>query len=240
MAALYGTFLLILTAGVVAFGILHVEMEFLHWAWNKLKKRGQTSRESILAQKSDGAFLNRKIPRFDTQQRVQHLLLFGSFIILAVTGIPQKFYTFTPFDSFIAVAGGMETLRIIHRVAAGVMVLGGMYHLIYLVPGMMNFRDGVPRLKVGRWLNMIPSPKDFRDFFQMIGYYLGRNPQPVRSGRFTYMEKFDYWAVFWGLTIMAVSGTIMILPVLGLESPSTAIVAAALAAHSDEAILAVG
>ncbi|MDO8751328.1 MAG: cytochrome b/b6 domain-containing protein [Dehalococcoidia bacterium] len=232
-------FFVLLTASVVAFGILLVEMDFLHWAWGKI--RGKAVYSSGLGTPSPGPdrLPQTHVPRFDLQQRIQHVLLMSSFIILAVTGISQKYYRMEPFDSFIVLMGGMETLRLIHRVAGGILILDGLYHLLYLAPSVLGFRRGVPRINAGHWVEMIPNLKDAQDFFQGMGYFLGRTQQPPQFGRFSYLQKFDYWSVFWGLTIMAGSGVIMLAPVLGVQLTGTAMIAAALAAHSDEAILAV-
>ncbi len=232
-------FFVILTAAVVAFGVLHVEIEILHWVWTKIKGR-RVSKEEESIRSEEAASSQIKVKRFDGHQRLQHILMFSSFIVLALTGIPQKYYHWAPFESIVAAMGGLETLRIIHRIAGVVMIVDGFYHIMYLVPGVVSFRKGAPRLKVGSWIEMIPTPKDFLDFFRTIGYMLGRIPNPPEFGRFTYLEKFDYWAVFWGMMIMGGSGVVMLLPALGIWAPQTTMVAAALASHSDEAILAVG
>jgi cytochrome b subunit of formate dehydrogenase len=54
------------------------------------------------------------------------------------------------------------------------------------------------------------------------------------------MQKFDYWAVFWGMGVMGVSGLILMFPGIVARFGGTPMVAASLAAHSDEAVLAVG
>lgn len=230
-------FFVILTAAVVAFGVLHVELELLHWLWSRLKGRRGVSEGARLEEEKSSQI---RVKRFDGHQRLQHILMFSSFIVLALTGIPQKFYQWSPFEGIVAAVGGLDTLRLVHRIAGGVMIVDGVYHLLYLVPGMMVFRKGMFSLKVGSWIEMIPTPKDFMDFFRTAGYLLGRVPTPPEFGRFSYLEKFDYWAVFWGMVIMGASGIFMLLPALGLWVPQTTIVAAALASHSDEAILAVG
>lgn len=233
-------FFIVLTAGVVAFGILIVEVEALHWAWGKI--RGAKRSSGLDAQDrlaEAGPLPWTSVPRFDIHQRIQHFLLMGSFIVLAVTGISEKFYRLEPFGSMIALMGGMDTVRLIHRLAGGVMIADGIYHMLYLAPRLMTVQSGTPLANAGRWLEMIPSRKDFQDFFKMMSYFLGMSPRPPAFGRYSYMQKFDYWAVFWGLTVMAGSGLIMLLPALGVDFMGTAVIAAALAAHSDEAILAV-
>ena len=230
-------FFLALTAGGLAFGILHVEIELLHWGWAWLRGRRPGAAQPAKERNQAAIAL---VPRFDVHQRIQHFVLMGSFIVLAVTGIPQKFYRYDPFDGFIALMGGMEVVRIIHRVAAGVMIVDGIYHMLYLAPGLLTFRGGLPLMSLTSALEMIPNRKDFTDFFHMMSYFLGAKAEPPRFGRYSYLQKFDYWAVGWGLVIMTASGLILMLPALGFEITGTAAIAAALISHSDEAILATG
>jgi len=89
-------FFVMLTAAVVAFGILHVEIEVLHWAWSRFRRRGHGQPASSSGARSSDHLPIEKVKRFDIHQRIQHFLLMSSFIALAVTGIPQKFYGLTP------------------------------------------------------------------------------------------------------------------------------------------------
>ncbi len=85
---------------------------------------------------------------------------------------------------------------------------------------------------------MIPSLLDFRNFFLEMGYFLGLVKQRPEVDRFHWREKFDYWAIFWGMPVMAVSGFILMYPVLVTKFLPGWVVPAALVAHSDEAMLA--
>ncbi|MDP2948237.1 MAG: hypothetical protein Q8P22_01700 [Chloroflexota bacterium] len=172
------------------------------------------------------------VVRFDAHQRVQHILMIGSFLVLALTGLPQKFPALEVCQWLMDAMGGIQTVRFIHRIAAGVMIFDGIYHISYVAYTVLVLRRTGP-------LRMIPSLKDVRDAVQMTQYFLGLSVQKPKFGRFSYLEKFDYWAVFWGMAIMGGSGLILLFPTAVTRVLPGQLVIAALRAHSDEALLAV-
>ena len=168
----------------------------------------------------------REIVRLTPNQRVQHWLLLTSFIALVLSGFALQYP-----DSWIAsLAGESEYVRrIIHRIAAVVMLAVGIYHLAYL---------GLS--KEGRlWLrDMLVRGKDFKDVIGNFGYYLGLSRAKPKIARFGYAEKAEYWAVVWGTIIMGLTG-LMIWFKLGIFGflPRWTI-DIALAIHFYEAVLA--
>jgi cytochrome b subunit of formate dehydrogenase len=152
--------------------------------------------------------------------------LLTSFIVLVVSGFALQYP-----DSWIAsLSGGSEYVRrIVHRIAAVVMLAVGIYHLVYL---------GVS--KEGRlWLkDMLVRGKDFKDVIGNFGYYLGVSKSKPKIARFGYAEKAEYWAVVWGTIIMGLTG-LMIWFKLGVFGflPRW-IIDIALAIHFYEAVLA--
>jgi cytochrome b subunit of formate dehydrogenase len=85
---------------------------------------------------------------------------------------------------------------------------------------------------------MIPNLQDGKDMLAMFKWFFGQGPRPVFD-RWTYWEKFDYWAPFWGVTIIGVSGLIMWLPsFFGAFLPGWIFNVAAIF-HGEEAFLAV-
>lgn len=169
---------------------------------------------------------HRDIVRLTRNQRVQHILLLGSFTLLVLSGFALQYP-----DSWLAWSLGSSELlrRIIHRAAAVVMLLAGVYHLIYLTLS----REG------RRWVaDMLPRMKDIRDVLQNFSYYLGLSKTKPKIARFGYAEKAEYWAVVWGTLVMGLTG-LMIWFKLGLFSflPRWW-VDIALAIHFYEAVLA--
>ncbi len=176
--------------------------------------------------------LPQEILRFDIHQRLQHFVMMASFLVLAFTGLPQKFPDWGVSQWLIGMWGGLDTARIIHRSAGLIMIVDCLYHLGYISYSTLILKRPFPV-----W--MIPTPKDVADFFQDLQYWFGRSCERPRFGRFSYREKFDYWAIFWGMPVMALSGLILMFPVLATKVLPGEAVSAALIAHSDEAVLAV-
>jgi len=169
---------------------------------------------------------HRGILRLTRSQRLQHLLLLSSFTLLVLSGFALQYP-----DSWLAWALGSDEFlrRIIHRVAAVVMLLVGVYHLFYLAAT----REGRAWVR-----DMGPHLKDVKDVTQNFGYYLGVSRVRPKIARFGYAEKAEYWAVVWGTIIMGLTG-LMIWFKLGLFSflPRWWI-DIALAVHFYEAVLA--
>ncbi|HEU6447603.1 MAG TPA: cytochrome b/b6 domain-containing protein [Verrucomicrobiae bacterium] len=136
----------------------------------------------------------RPILRMSLAQRWQHFVLAGSFIVLAITGFALKFP-----DSWLAkLLGGYEPFRRwAHRVAGIILLLGGLWHLIYL----LSSKDG--RRLVA---DFFPIKKDLTDMFCAVKYLCGLSRQKPQINRFGYAEKMEYWAVVWGTIIMGVTG----------------------------------
>jgi len=175
----------------------------------------------------------RNFIRFSLFQRVQHWFLMGSFILLALTGLPMRFPEFRWLGTIYDLVGGLPVARLVHRVAAATMIGDGVVHLAYLlvllVRHRFNWREAWP---------MIPGKEDARDWWDTTKYYFGLAKRLPPYDRFNFREKFDYFAVFWGLPVMMFSGLILWFPVyFGNRLPDLAI-GMAYIAHSDEAILA--
>jgi formate dehydrogenase gamma subunit len=134
----------------------------------------------------------RTIVRMTRSQRIQHWLLLTSFIALVVTGFALVYP-----DIFFDLGMTEEMRRLVHRVAAIVMLGVGAYHVVYLVAA----REGRSWLR-----DMVPVMKDVRDLVQALRYYLSGNVARPKFLRFGYAEKAEYWAVVWGTVIMGATG----------------------------------
>lgn len=176
---------------------------------------------------------DRQIVRFSKHQRAQHFIMMSSVLILVFTGMPQKFFD-SPFSQWmIAVFGGLDSARNIHHFAGVAMIFSAVYHIAYVLYTILVLKRPVPI-----WI--FPTLKDFRDFFQNTGYYLGMVKEKPKFGRFSYFEKFDYYAVFWGVPMMALTGLILWFPLIATRFLPGVVVPVATIAHSDEALLATG
>jgi len=180
----------------------------------------------------DEALEEAYVVRFDAHERIQHILLISSFLALVVTGFPQKFPSVEVCQWLMDVMGGIQTVRLVHRIAGGIMIFDGIYHMAYVSFTVLVLQRTGP-------LQMIPNVKDVRDAVRTVQYFLGMSLRPPKYGRFSYLEKFDYWAVFWGMFVMGGSGLILLFPVLATHFLPGQIIIASFRAHSDEALLAV-
>ena len=189
--------------------------------------------------------------RFVPYERFLHFLVVTSFLTLVLTGMPLKFY-YTDWAKFIfSVIGGTETARTLHRLGAIVTFLYFGLHLSSLVAkswrGKKNLRNpatGKVELKRFRSIlfgpdSMVPGLQDWRDFVAHNKWFFGKGPKP-QFDRWTYWEKFDYFAVFWGVAIIGLSGLIMWFPVFFTRFLPGWVINIALILHSDEALLAAG
>lgn len=176
----------------------------------------------------------RSFVRLSRFQRGQHLAMLVSFLVLALTGLPMRFPQVHWLGAIYGLVGGLPAARAIHRVAAVVMIGDGLVHLVYL--GVLLVRR---RFRVREAWPMLPAWKDATDWWATSRYYFGLRKDLPRYDRFNFREKFDYFAVFWGLPVMMLSGLVLWFPVFfGNHLPDLAIPMAYIA-HSDEAILAI-
>lgn len=173
----------------------------------------------------------KEITRFDVHQIVQHAMLMVSFILLVITGLPMKFNTLAVSEWWVGLWGGIGSVRSIHHTAAYVMVLVCVYHLVYILYSVVVRKKPFP-------VEMIPNIHDFITFGQEMLYFIGIRKETPRFDRFNWREKFDYWAIFWGIPVMAGSGFILMFPVLATRYLPGWVVPVAFTAHSHEAMLA--
>jgi cytochrome b subunit of formate dehydrogenase len=158
-----------------------------------------------------------------------------SFLGLALTGLPLK-YAQTGWGQWLSHAlGGPAVTGYLHRALALVTFLYFALHLGYVASLILRGRKGV------FWGpdSMVPQPRDLAQLAQHVRYFLGRGPRP-RFDRWAYWEKFDYWAVFWGIAIIGSSGLLLWFPTFFARFVPGWIFNLAIIVHSDEALLAVG
>lgn len=172
----------------------------------------------------------RQYARFSLSDRLQHVLMLLSFTTLAITGLVQK-YALNPVSVFIVrLWGGIENVRTTHHVAATVLMLIAIYHLVAL---------GYKIFVLRRRLTMLPSLQDVRDAWTAFSHNIGLGKSAAQMGRYTFEEKAEYWALVWGILIMGLSGFIMWNPIATIRILPGEFIPAAKAAHGAEAVLAV-
>ncbi len=176
------------------------------------------------------------IKRFTSVDVWVHVAIVVSFLILAMTGLPLKFHFADWAKNLTGAMGGVGLTRSLHRFAAVVTFGYAFFHLGHLVQKIVFRKDfGL----LWGWRSMVPRPKDFVDVWHNLRYFLYLGPRP-RLDRWTYWEKFDYFAVFWGIIIIGVSGLALSFPSFFTRFFPGWFLNAAFLIHSDEALLAVG
>ena len=174
--------------------------------------------------------------RFDRFDRGLHAVLIVSFLGLSLTGLPLLFSESVWAGRLARLLGGVYAAGIIHRVSAVLLMGVFVAHLARVGRRLVIDRD----LSVV-WgpMSMTPQPRDARDLFNHVKWFLGLGPRP-RFGRYTYWEKFDYFAVFWGMAIIGGTGLMLWFPTLFARAVPGWLFNIATLIHGEEALLAVG
>jgi len=144
--------------------------------------------------------LPREFERLSLNQRIQHMALFFSFILLVVTGMPLRYWQTSAAQKAIALMGGIGVRSVLHRIGAVMLILLCIYHLFYVLFSERGARD---------FRELVPARKDFSDLLQMLKYFFGLGKHKPRFGRYSYLEKFEYFAVGWGSVVMVGTGLVL-------------------------------
>ena len=207
----------------------------------------KTFREAVIKSSTDDV----QYTRFSPFERFLHMLVVTSFLLLVITGMPLKFYYSDWAKVIFNIIGGAGVARSLHHLGAIVTFAYFVLHLSERAAAVWKQRKAIRHPGTGRisirliWNtvfgpdSMVPSIQDWRDFVAHNRWFFGKGPRP-QFDRWTYWERFDYLAVFWGVALIGVSGLILWFPrFVTLFLPGWAINIAQVI-HSDEALLAAG
>lgn len=176
------------------------------------------------------------VRRFSRAQRILHAVMMLCFLGLAATGLPLLFSDAAWAPRLARLFGGLAAAGSIHRVFATTMIGVFTVHVGGLLKRLLVDRDY--SILWGP-TSLVPQPRDALDLIRHMLWFVGRGPRPAFD-RYTYWEKFDYWAVFWGMAIIGGSGTMLWFPVLFAQVVPGWLFNIALLVHGEEALLAVG
>jgi len=220
-------FMTLLLVGTLTFAIIHT----LAWLWRLWR-----TREHWLPHK--GLRPKKYYVRFNRTQRVMHLVMLLSFFTLALTGMALKFSYMGWAQVLSDLLGGFAAMGTLHRIGAVTLVGLFLFHLYQV--RQMKREAGTS------WLAFIFGPdsmmfnfNDVKQVWQSVRWFVGAGPRPA-YGRFTYWEKFDYFAVFWGVVVIGSTGFVLWFPEAFTRVLPGWSVNVATIIHSDEALLAVG
>jgi cytochrome b subunit of formate dehydrogenase len=235
-----------LLIGTFSFFGIHTIAWLVRAVWLYLHD-SKTFREAKISTQEGDEWFTRFVPF----ERFLHFLVVTSFLLLVLTGMPLKFY-YTDWAKLVfALLGGPETARMLHRFGAIITFLYFGLHLSSLVgkawKGRGNLRNPESgKIEIKRIFgvlfgpdSMVPTLQDWRDLVDHNKWFFGKGPKP-QFDRWTYWEKFDYFAVFWGVAIIGLSGLVMWFPEFFTRFLPGWVINIALILHSDEALLAAG
>jgi predicted CXXCH cytochrome family protein len=224
-------FMIGLLAGTFAFFWTHTAL----WFYREYKERQERKTRPYIRTGDLPQDQGKYYRRFPFVWRIAHLVFALSLMILTLTGM-SLFYADTAWAPVIMKAlGGPRTAGIVHRVCAVIFASIFFAHLVYFA------------VRIGRnwrtfqWFgpnSLIPCWQDLWDIGAMFKWFVGKGPRPVFD-RWTYWEKFDYWAPFWGVTIIGASGLMLWFPTVTASFLPGWVFNVSMIAHGEEAFLAV-
>jgi cytochrome b subunit of formate dehydrogenase len=178
------------------------------------------------------------IRRFTAMDRVNHALVALTFFGLTATGIPLVFAR-SPWASPLATLfGGIEASGLWHRFFAILLIINLVLHFVNLGRRFLNrdcsWKEWIfgPNSLMLRW-------KDAQDCLGMFRWFFGFGKRPSLD-RWTYWEKFDYWAEVGGSFIIGGSGLMLWFPVITAHLLPGWTFNIAMIVHGYEALLAIG
>jgi len=175
------------------------------------------------------------VRRFTPVDRLMHLLLVVTFMTLAVTGAARAFGETDWGRQLLWLFGGHQRANTIHIIAGWVMTAGFVVHIV-VVLARVDWRQPVRALFGPD--SLVPTWRDLGDFARQLGWFLGL-ARPAPFDRWSYQEKFDYWAVFWGIPILFITGVMLADPVAASRWLPGWTLNVAVLLHRAEAVLAV-
>ena len=186
--------------------------------------------------------------RFDMNLRIQHIIFAVSIIVLVLTGMPLKF-SGKPWAPYLySLFGGIQVAPTVHKISGTIMLLVFVYHMYWAVR--IIYRNKIiPLQREGKMglgsvtmailrLPMIPNFKDAKDIGGLMKYLLFFTNERPAGDEYTWKEKFDYWAPFWGCFIIGITGIIIWNKEFFTRFIPGDAINLCLIAHSDEALLA--
>lgn len=170
-----------------------------------------------------------QVPRMNRHFRIAHALTVLSFPILVVTGFALKYPESWWAHPLVAWEGQAAIRGTVHRIAALVLILSLLYHLVHL------WRSPRDRAILR---HMLPKLRDVQDLLGVLRYNAGLTKERPTFGKFSYAEKMEYLAFLWGTVVMALTGFVLWFNNLSLTFLPKWVSDAATVTHFYEAILA--
>jgi cytochrome b subunit of formate dehydrogenase len=177
------------------------------------------------------------LPRYSIHIVIQHFLIFITFLTLAATGLPLHFGDLWWASYIIALFGGSDSARLIHRIAAFLMIIASIYHFFTIILGTLH---KILKKEFDIKRTQIPIVKDIHDLIHDIKYFVGAEQFRPKMEKFMYKQKLHYLAILWGTFVMITAGSTLLFPeTMARVWPNpTFFQDLARLMHADEAIMA--
>jgi cytochrome c551/c552/thiosulfate reductase cytochrome b subunit len=224
-------FMIALLIGVFLFFWTHTAL----WFYREWRDRQEGKTRPHVTADVSHELSGKQYQRFHPVWRLAHLVFALSVMTLVLTGMAVFFPDTAWAKAVVRSLGGAQSAAIIHRVAAATLLGIFFLHLVYVVLVRI-----IGHWSTFRWFgpnSLIPTWQDLKDIVAMFQWFLGRRPRP-QFERWTYWEKFDYWAVFWGMAIIGGSGLMLAFPEATAAVLPGWVFNVATIVHGEEAVLA--
>jgi cytochrome b subunit of formate dehydrogenase len=219
---------------IVTFGIFWTHSAL--WLYSELRDRRERRLRPQVRAKAVPPAPARYVERWSAAWRWAHLGFAGSVIVLIMTGISLLYPDSAWAPVLIRILGGPQIAGIVHRTAGIVMITVFAAHLVYVAIHLWRNWNNV---RLFGPYSLLPTWQDGYDVIAMLKWFSGRGPRPVFD-HWSYQQKFDYWAPFWGVSMLAATGAMMWFKILtGTVLPGWSL-NLAMVVHGDEAVLAAG
>ena len=223
-------FMIALLIGVFAFFWTHSAL----WFYREYKDRKDGKNSPHVQTSQMPGMEGKYVRRWPLVWRVAHLLLAVAVMTLVLTGTSVLYAETAWARVVMKVIGGPDVAAILHRIAAGTFIVLFFGHLVYfffkLMRNWKEFDFFGPH-------SLVPNLQDLRDATDMFKWFFGQGPRPVFD-RYSYWEKFDYWAPFWGMAVIGISGAMMWFPDVTASILPGWVFNVATIVHGEEAFLA--
>jgi len=219
-------FMNLLILGVFAFFWTHVIL----WFYREYKDRKEGKSYAHPKPGDDTVYFR----RFSATWRWLHLLFAVSTMMLVLSGSTLLFAHTSWAPVVMNLLGGPKVEAIVHRTAATIWLSIFLIHMIIVTVNIIRNR------KTFEWFgptSMIPNWQDLRDVVAMFKWFFGLAPRP-QFDRYSYWQKFDYWAPFWGAAVIGFSGLMLFFPTKTAILLPGWVFNIATIIHAEEALLA--
>jgi formate dehydrogenase subunit gamma len=167
--------------------------------------------------------------RFTRWQITQHAIVLVLFVVLCLTGLPQRYFESGWAATLLAALGGVDSSRWLHRAAGVAFSVMLVVHVTELIVRLWRGNAG---------LSMVPHKQDLLDALTTLRYYIGRSDTQARFDRFDYKQKFEYWGMLMGSLVVVSTGLILLFPIAVTTWLPGGTIPVAVVAHSNEGLLA--